>query len=179
MLKIARANNLLHLDKVVRERIKLTEEEKNFLSQELTDKIKELYKDENIDSVYLTNYQDLESSKGTLYIVVLLKQGSNQYTYYDTLMKELNSKIAQNNQTGVKVAFNIDFENKYSISAMNSSEVHRVEQLVESTILFDKSGELSKIQKTRKKYDHLYSFHLVDYVPPIDKTITRKLAKIK
>ena len=44
------------------------------------------------------------------------------------------------------------FENKYSISAMNSSEVHRVEQLVESTILFDKSGELSKIQKTRKKY---------------------------
>lgn len=174
MLKIARANDLLHLDKVVRERINLTGEEHYFLSQELTDTIQELYKDDNIDSIYLTSYQDSKHSKGTLNIVVLLESRSDYYTYAQ-LMEKLNSKIAIDNKTGVNVAFDCDYENRYS----NPSEVHRVEELVESTILFDKTGRLSKVKKVMKKYGHLYGFYLVDYVPPIDETISRKLAKIK
>ena len=61
---------------------------------------------------------------------------------------------------------------------MNPSEVHRVEQLVESKILFDKTGKLSRVQEVMKKYGHLYEFYLVDYVPPVDETISRKLVKI-
>ena len=178
MLKIARANDLLHLDKVVRERINLTGEEHYFLSQELTDTIQELYKDDNIDSIYLTSYQDSKHSKGTLNIVVLLESSTDYYTY-DQLMEKLNSKIAIDNKTGVNVAFDCDYENRYSITALNPSEVHRVEELVESTILFDKTGRLSKVKKVMEKYGHLYGFYLVDYVPPVDETISRKLAKIK
>ena len=126
ILKIARANNLLYLDKVVRERINLTDEEHSFLSQELTDTIKGLYKDDNIDSVYLTNYQDSKHSKGTLNIVVILESGADYYTY-DRLMEKLNSKIAEGNKTGVNVAFDYDYENRYSTIAMNPSEVYRVE----------------------------------------------------
>lgn len=178
MLKIARANDLLHLDKVVRERINLTGEEHYFLSQELTDTIQELYKDDNIDSIYLTSYQDSKHSKGTLNIVVLLESSTDYYTY-DQLMEKLNSKISIDNKTGVNVVFDCDYENKYSTTALNPSEVHRVEELVESTILFDKTGRLSKVKKVMKKYGHLYGFYLVDYVPPVDETISRKLAKIK
>ena len=178
ILKIARANNLLYLDKVVRERINLTDEEHSFLSQELTDTIKGLYKDDNIDSVYLTNYQDSKHSKGTLNIVVLLESGADYYTY-DRLMEKLNSKIAEGNKTGVNVAFDYDYENRYSTTAMNPSEVYRVEQLVESKILFDKTGKLSRVQEVMKKYGHLYGFYLVDYVPPVDETISLKLTKIK
>ncbi len=177
ILKIARANNLLYLDKVVRERINLTDEEHSFLSQELTDTIKGLYKDDNIDSVYLTNYQDSKHSKGTLNIVVLLESGADYYTY-DRLMEKLNSKIAEGNKTGVNVAFDYDYENRYSTTAMNPSEVHRVEQLVESKILFDKTGKLSRVQEVMKKYGHLYGFYLVDYVPPVDETVSHKLVKI-
>lgn len=178
ILKIARANDLLHLDNVVREQINLTDEEHYFLSQRLTDTIKELYKDDNIDSIYLTNYQDSKHSKGTLNIVVLLESGVDYYTY-DQLMKKLNSKIANVNKTGVNVAFDCDYENRYSTIALNPSDVHRVEELVESTILFDKTGRVNRVKKVMKKYDHLYSFYLVDYVPPVDETISRKLAKIK
>lgn len=177
ILKIARANNLLYLDKVVRERINLTDDEHSFLSENLTDTIKGLYKDDNIDAVYLTNYQDSKHSKGTLNIVVLLESRADYYTY-DRLIKKLNSKIAKGNKTGVNVAFDYDYENRYSTTAMNPSEVYRVEQLVESKILFDKTGELSRVQEVMKKYGHLYGFYLVDYVPPVDETISRKLVKI-
>ena len=178
MLKIARANDLLHLDKVVRERINLTDEEHYFLSQKITNTIKELYKDDYINSVYITNYQDSNNSKGTLNIVVLLESGVDYYTY-DQLMEKLNSKIGIDNNTGVNVVFDCDYENKYSTNALNPSEVHRVEELVESTILFDKTGRLSRVKKVMKKCGHLYGFYLVDYVPPVDKAIFHKLAKIK
>ena len=177
ILKIARGNDLLYLDKVVKEKINLTDEEHSFLSQELTDTIKGLYKDDNIDSVYLTNYQELKHSKGTLNIVVLLESVADYYTY-DRLMEKLNSKIAEGNKTGVNVAFDYDYENRYSTTAMNPSEVHRVEQLVESKILFDKTGKLSRVQEVMKKYGHLYGFYLVDYVPPVDETVSHKLVKI-
>ncbi len=178
MLKIARDNNLLHLDKVVRERINLTGEEHYFLSKGLTHTITELYKDDNINSIYLTSYQDSKHSKGTLNLVVLLESGADYYTY-DQLMEKLNSGIANSNKTGVNVAFDCSYENKYSIIALNPSEVHRVEELVESTILFDKTGRMNSVKKAMKKYNHLYDFYLVDYIPPIDETISSKLVKIK
>ena len=94
-------------------------------------------------------------------------------------MEKLNSKIAEGNKTGVNVAFDYDYENRYSTTAMNSSEVHRVEQLVESKILFDKTGNVSRVKKAMKKYGHLYGFYLVDYVPPVDETVSHKLVKIR
>lgn len=178
MLKIAKANNLLHLGKIVKEQINLTTEEHLFLSKQITDAVKELYKDNNIDSVYITNYQDSNNSKGTLSIVVLLKSGINHFVY-ERLMEQLKSKIAIVNDTGVNVAFDYDYLYGYSTIAMNPSEVHRVEQLVESTILFDKSGELSEVQETMKKYGHLYKFHLIDYIPPVDTEVSQQLKKLK
>ena len=178
ILKIARANDLLHLDKVVRERINLTEEEHASLSQEITNTVSELYKDDNIDSIYITNYQDSKNRKGTLNIVVLLNSGSNYFTY-EQLMSKLDSSIAANNDTGVNVTFDYDYVDRYSVTAMNPSEVHRVEQLVESKILFDKTGKLSRVKEIMQKYGHLYGFYLVDYVPPVAETVSHKLAKIK
>ncbi|MGM9877900.1 MAG: HD family hydrolase [Bacilli bacterium] len=178
MLKIARANDLLHLDKIIKERINLSAEEHSFLSQEITDTIEELYKDCNINSIYMTNYQDSKYIKGTLNIVIILEPEADYYTY-NQLIEKLNSKTAKDNKTGVNIAFDYDYKNRYSITAMNPSEVHRVEQLVESTILFDKSGNLSRVQEVMKKYAHLYTFYLVDYVPPIETTISNKLVKTK
>ena len=177
MLEVTRANNLLYLDKVVKTRINLTDEEHAFLSERLTDIIEGLYEDDNINSVYLTNYQSPEYSNGVLNITVLLKPGVDYYSY-DRIMEDLNSIIAESNKTGVYVAFEVGYEDKYSVIAMNPSEVHCVEELVESTILFDKSGNLSEVKEAMKKYGHLYKFYLVDYVPPVDETISHRLAKI-
>lgn len=42
-------------------------------------------------------------------------------------MKKLNSKIVEENKTGINVVFDYDYENRYSTIAMNPSEVYRVE----------------------------------------------------
>ena len=92
-------------------------------------------------------------------------------------MNKINSRIAKENKTGVDIKFYYDYQDKYSVVAMYQNEVVRVEQLAESTILFDKTGKISGIQEKMKKYGHLYEFYLVDYVPPVDKAISRELTK--
>lgn len=178
ILKIARANNILYLNNVVKERIDLTDEEHLFLSQKISNIVSELYKDDKIDSVYLTNYQDSDHSKGTLNLVVLLDFVADCHAY-DNLIKELNSKIAESNKTGVNIVFHWDYVHNYSRIALNSSEVLRVEQLLESTILFDKSRHISMIKEARNVNNHLYKFYLVDYVPPVDEAIALQLTKIE
>lgn len=174
LLKIAKANNLLYINNVVKEQISLTDEEHSFLSQQLADIIKSLYEDDNINSVYLTNFQNPYNSKGTLKLVILLNDGV-PYHSYNQLIEELNKKMEKENKTGVEIAFGYDYLNEYSVVAMNPSEVHRVEKLTESTILFDKTGRLSKTQETMKNYCHLFQFYLVDYIPPIENDIIYKL----
>lgn len=176
MLKIARTNNLLQLNKVLKERISLTDEEHLFLSKSISDIVKELYNDNNIDSVYITNYQDSNNSKGALCVVALLDSEKNEYAY-SRLMDKLNQRVKNENETSVNVVFGYDYSNSYSTIAMNPSEVHRVERLVESTILFDKKGYVSKVKDTMKEYAHLYEFYLVDYVPPVDETVSQTLSQ--
>lgn len=177
ILKVVRSNNIFYIDKVIKERIDLTEEEHSFLSEEITKQIKDLYKDDNISSAYLTNYRGEENSKGSLTVVVLL-DSSSSYDYYENMrekLKKLNSKIAKYNKTKVDISFHYDSEDEYAIIAMHSDEIHRVEALAESKILFDKSGHISKVRESVRKYQHLYSFNLVDYYPPVDEAISLKL----
>ena len=178
ILGIARANNLLHLAKVIKERINLTDEEHSFLTEKLTEIINDLYKDNNIDSVYLTNYQDSKYSRGKLKITVLFKT-SKYYMDILLLMEKLNIIMAKDNKTGVNVEFCYDYENRYSTIAMNPNEVYRVEKLIESKILFDKSGNISKVKEATKNQSHLYKFNIVDFVPPVDEAIALKLTKNK
>ena len=178
MLKTARVNNLLHLGRVVKERVNLTDEEHCFLSQELTNTITELCKDDNITSVYITNYQDSDNIKGSLEVMILLNSGADYY-HYEYLMDKLNSKIALDNKTGVNISFECGYESVYSTTATNPRLVCRAEQLAESTILFDKTGELRVIQEEMKKRTHLFDFCLVDYIPPVDQTILHRLTKVK
>lgn len=177
ILKIARANDLLHLGKVVKERINLTDKEHSFLSQEIANNLKNLYKNDFVCSAYITNYQDSQNSKGTIIIVALLATEA-EYSRYKRYIDELNSKMTLDNKTDINIVFTADYLNDYFTTALNPSDVHKIERLIESKILFDKTGELSRVQETMKKYNHLYEFYLVDYVPPIDETISHKLVKI-
>jgi putative hydrolase of HD superfamily len=171
ILKIAKDNNLTQLtSKVIKEKIELTEEEHYFLSGKIAETIKVLYEDENIDSIYITNYHS-SNGKGILNIVVLLNQESD-YIHYDILMDKINSKIGNENNTNIKVLFNYDYSNRYSLDSRNPNVVHRVEQLAESSIVFDKTGNITKLKEAMKEYEHLYSFYLTDYVPPIDDEVS-------
>ncbi len=181
-LKMARDNNLFYLDKVVRERIDLTEEEYALLSQELSDVINELYKDDNIESIYVTNRQGLGEEKGIIYVTIILnpsaKSSANDYNYFKITSALTIAALSKLKNTGFTVAYNFDYVDRYSTIPMNSHETYNIEKLAESTIIFDKTGDLNRVQEETKNYTHQYDFNLVDYVPPLEETISRKLTRI-
>lgn len=85
--------------------------------------------------------------------------------------------VEEINTIDILVDFNFGYVTDYSITALNLSDVHRVERLKESRIIFDKSGKTTEVRDRMKKYDHLYPFHLVEYKPPVDEPLILKLKK--
>ena len=154
----------------------ITNIEYEFLVQEISSAIKKLLEDDNIDCAYLTGYQNCNSEGSKLNIVVLLNPGVDYY-HYDRLIEQINKEINDNNNTNIIMDFTCDYAHRYSIVALNPSEVHRVESLVLSSIIFDKSGRTTNVRNTMKKYSNLYPFNLVEYIPPIDEPIISQLRK--
>ncbi len=177
MLNLVKNNNLFTLDNgVIKEQVKLSEKEYEFLVDKLGKVTKKLFDDDNVDCVYITNYQSQENDKGTICLVVLLNDNA-YYLDYELLLEKINRDFEENNITGITVDFNSDHVSNYSVIALNPSEVYRVERLTESSIIFDKSGKTTKIRDKMKQYSHLYPFYLVEYKPPIDEALTLKLKK--
>ena len=177
ILNIAKDNNLLQLSKAVKKQVHLSNEEHSSLSQELISTLQELYEDDNIESVYVTNYQDEKTDKGLLKVCILLNNHQNDYKY-DRVMKELNSKTAESNKTGISIDYCYDYSNNYITFALNKSEVTRIERLAESTILFDKTGYITKTQERCRELNHYFWFYLVDYIPPIDQDVAKEFKKL-
>ena len=177
MLKVVRDNNLFTLDNgVIKEQVELSEKEYEFLVDKLGKVTKKLYDDDNVDCVYITNYQSQENDKGAICLVVLLNDNAYRLDY-EFLLEKVNRDFEKNNITGITVDFGSDHVSNYSVIALNPSEVHRVERLTESSIIFDKSGKTTEIRDKMKQYSHLYPFYLVEYKPPIDEALTLKLKK--
>lgn len=93
------------------------------------------------------------------------------------MSEQLKETIRNNNDTGVFITVNYDFASKYSTIAQNPSEVRRIEELAESSIIFDKSGRITSVKEEVQKYGHLYPHYLVDYVPPIENEVCLQLKK--
>ena len=47
-------------------------------------------------------------------------------------------------------------------------------RLADSSIIFDKSGKVTEIKNANKEYQFHYPVDLVEYEPPIDKTLIYK-----
>ena len=176
IMKVVKVNSLLNSNKVIREDVMLSTKEYSFLSTQLTSVIKKLYADNNIDAAYIVNYQANKPMKGEIGVYFLLGRYVNE-DEYEKIVDKLNEEIEKNNKTKVKVFFECSFESKYVVVAMNNSEICRVERLKESTILFDKTGHLTYVYDKCKEHSHLYTWDLVNYIPPIDEALVRNLKK--
>ncbi|MBQ4634554.1 MAG: HD domain-containing protein [Bacilli bacterium] len=177
MLKVVRDNNLFTLNNgVIKQKVELSEEEHKFLVDELGKVTKTLMEDDKVDCVYITNYQDQENDKGAICLVALI-DNSAYYLDYELLAEKINENFQKINNTGIIVDFNYGHVTDYSVTALNPSDVHRVERLTESSIIFDKSGKTTEVRDRMKQYGHLYPFHLVEYRPPVDEPLILKLKK--
>ena len=178
MLNIAKATDLLKLSKVVKEQVPLTNDEHSLLSEQISSTVSRLYEDDEIDSAYLVNYHSPYNTKGTLKVVLLLNYGAN-YLKYANLIDELNNKMAASNTDGPNVIYSYNYLDRYLNMSSKNGEMYRGEELAESTILFDKSEQLTRIQNTMKEFGHKFDFFLVDYVPPVDHSVAQKTFFLK
>ena len=178
MLKLVRDNNIFKLNNFnpTIEKVELNKEEHNFITEELSKIIESLYQDNNIDCIYQLNYQTEDYEKGAIKLVVLLNDGINCYEY-EKLTNKLSEYCEKLNKTEIYTWFDYGYVDDYEMIALNPREVYREEILLSSTILFDKSGRTTKNKEKINTRGYFYSHNLVEYIPPIEKSIILKLTK--
>lgn len=174
ILKVAKYNNLLDIRNVIKDEIIINKNEANILSKVIIKIAEDLYKDENIQAVYLTNYGDKINTKGNIHINILTNSINYPTKEY---MEKIEKQITMNNSTNIHISLSHEYINDYSTCCMTHREVFNMDELYESTILFDKTNELSKLQKEWKRYKHSFPYELINYIPPIDQEIAHKLSK--
>lgn len=175
LFKMARDNNLFHLHEgVLKEKVELTEKEHESLTNLITSEVNALYEDDNVDCVYMTSEREEQKEKGSIRVTVLLKNNVLHFPYRE-MIDRINCTMDKKNSTEIDVYFKYGHVQDNLIVAFKPQDTIRIERLAVSDILFDKSGETTRIQNCVKNQSNLNQHYLVDYVPPISETTKRKL----
>lgn len=151
----------------------LSKEEFNFLNNSLKEYVYDLYDCEYIDSIYFTNY-DLGYKHGLISVSVLV----NSLCDMDSLRKKIeiiNNFFKSKLNSGTAVHFSIDSLSNYHSSPSVPMDKLRIEELIESNIIFDKSGYLTNLKNQMKYYTHEYKLNVINFEPPIDDEIAFSL----
>lgn len=179
LINVTKDNNLFTLNNdIIMQKIELSKQDHKFLINVLEKMLKILTNYDTVECVYLTNYQSQENNKGTIDVMVLVNDFARKKSY-KSIIRKINNKFLEINKTDVLVNFDFDYVSEYSIDATTSNEVYKIERLIESSIIFDKSGRITELREEMKKYIHLYPFYLVEYRPPVDKALILKLKSDK
>ncbi len=175
LLKMARDNNLFHLHEgVLKEKVELTEKEHETLTNLITSEVNALYTDNNIDCVYMISDQTEQKESGSIQITILLKNGVHSFPYCE-MINRINRMIDKKNPTKIDVYFQYGHVQDNLMVAFQPQDLSRLERLAVSDILFDKSGQTTKLQNDMKNQDYLNQHYLVDYIPPMSEAVKRKL----
>lgn len=175
LLKMARDNNLFHLHEgVLKEKVELTGKGHETLTKLITSEVNTLYADDNIDCVYMMGHQTEQKGRGSIQITVLLKNGVHSFPYRE-MINRINCMMDKKNSTEIDVYFKYGHVQDNLMVAFQPQDLSRLERLAVSDILFDKSGQTTKLQNDMKNQDYLNQHYLVDYVPPMSEAVKRKL----
>lgn len=117
---------------------------------------KKLYDNDNVDCMYLSKEQDSNYTKDNIQIVAVIK--------------EEKEKSIQEVSDQVSITVQYHPIGHYSFADPDTIGMH-----AEPTILFDKSGRMTKMKDTLTHTSHISIWNQVEYVPPIEKPITLQL----
>lgn len=112
----------------------------------------------NVDCVYLRKEQDSNYTKGNIHVVAVLKEEKEE----EPSIQEVSDQIS--------ITVQYHPIGHYSFADSDTIGMH-----AEPTILFDKSGRMTKIKDTLTHTNHISIWNQVEYVPPIEKPITLQL----
>lgn len=182
ILRVIKDNNILELgNNVIKENVKLNDKDYNQLLSLIGSEINSLKDDYNVDCIYITNVQSKEND-GIIKVTVILNELVNYRNFYDhdfmtgllniidykELFDSINNNIKKNNTTNVKVEFS------YNVKMPDTFGLILNDNLMESTIIYDKSGYITKQKESLSKYIHQRPIFVVNFEPPIDSALSLK-----
>ncbi len=163
--------------------INITEEQREKLCNELARLTFEFRKNKSIKGIYFAPYKGLGSIKGHVLEMTLVTSNESNDLYEE--IKENNTSYQNDDSMrkfGFKIFIDIDNIRKYTIMDLNPSECIRSNNLMNSTILYDESGELSQIKEhttslAREHGKRLYYYYdnLAEVFPSLDETLDKAL----
>jgi hypothetical protein len=161
-----------------KEIINISEEQRQNLVDEIANLVANFKKDENVECIYFAPYKGLGNIEGnviefTVVIKGYSKKITQEFSKCDKCLKEhdLIRKL------GIKIHVNADNSEKYTTLPLNPSEILRANCLFNSVILFDRTGEYTKIKRKAQEYKNVenskmfYYDNLAEFYPPIDEEI--------
>ena len=177
ILKVARDNDILTLDKgITNQLINISEDEYSFIIKKLYDVIKQLLSEYNVEGIYLTNYQNCYDNNGTINLTIIF---NNAYDVFEceSIINRVNLYLRENNNTKVELESKYNFLCDYVVRQECISNIKNREELLLSSIIFDKNGFLNNIKSSIVSDSYTGLHNLVKYIPPIDEPLARILKK--
>lgn len=147
----------------------LSENEYYFIYKNLNEFITLLYEDSCVDCIYFTNYN---SGFGNASIgITVITNDCNKKDHIQNKVNIFNSFFNKMNPCGISVHFSVDYIFNFYSTPISSLSKLRVEELIESEVIFDKCGYISNLKNQMKSYKHEYKFDIVKFDPPIEEEI--------
>ena len=173
--------------------IKITGNQREKLCNELARLTFELKKDENVKCIYFAPYYGLKGYtpiKGkVLLITVVTDYGISERKELAEKFKEYNAlhnKAELIKDFGLKILIETDSADRYTLLDISISECRRSNALMNSYILYDGTGEFTKIkEKATKNFKNggeipgivFYYDNRREIVPPLDIKLNRVINK--
>lgn len=170
LLDIAACNDLskFSTNRIV-ERINLSDNDFKYVFGRLYSLAYDLFYNckDDYKCIYFTNYHN-DSGIGTISVTVVLKSCTH-IRHFSEVMKMMEKHL-NSNSNGINIKIKCD----YISHCLKDSNV--LEELSESSIIFDKDGRITKAKEENNDIEHSTPFYLNEYVPPIDNEIKLRLS---
>ena len=143
------------------------------ISSTLFDNLSFLNNFDEVSSAYITSYKN-SKYKAQLNITVLLTDNAD-ISFYKNIVNKINNALSCINN--FPILFCVDYESNYNSNINNSGSLIRIEELLNSDILFDKKGFISSIKNNYVPTTFTYDFDLIEIKPSISDDLAFRLYK--
>ncbi len=152
----------------------LDEKGKNQFCEALTYLANDLLSREYVECLYYTVYKNLYTHKKILSFIMVSTEALSEMEYNYLINKYNSSECIQELFLNLGIAFDLklDTSENYTFASVYRREMLSLQELMNSQILFDRTGRLTEIQYHSKKSNSILQYeNVLDVYPPIIKDI--------
>lgn len=159
--------------------INITEEQKKELCDELARLTFQFRNNRSVKCICFSSYKGLGEMKGNILNITIIKD-IRENDHFDEELNEYNLRYQEHDsirQFGLKIFLDVADVRNYQITDLNSIDSIRGNDLRNSIILYDESGQFTRIkEESTKKTDAPTYDNLAEIYPPLAEELDKALA---